>query len=93
MADSGQLECGGGARGERQGIPSEAKTEAWRGSCKYREHELHKRIHDLIRPSRSTRNTSGTSSAQGGMPRSEASLSFSKTWPLGGELTRYAKHL
>ena len=27
------------------------------------------------------------------MSHSEASLSFSKTWPLAGELTRYAKHL
>ena len=44
-------------------------------------------------PSRSTRNISGKSSVQGEMSHSEASLSFSKTWPLAGELTRYAKHL
>lgn len=44
-------------------------------------------------PSQSTRNISGKSSAKGEMSHSEASLSFSKTWPLAGELTRYAKHL
>lgn len=45
------------------------------------------------RLSSSTMNTSGKSSARSEKPDSEVSPSFGKTWPLAGELTRYAGHL
>ena len=49
MADSAQLwvleaRMNGGARGRES---YQAQTEAWKGSCKHRKHELHKGIHDL----------------------------------------------